>query len=438
LIILGIPFFLISLLLLIYNHHFTGNFFVFPQDIYFFIREPYKFCHRLGIGKGCPNTEGLFLPKEGLTWTYAFWVMFTRISLVLFNVVSTPLLLLFLPLIFIFKKSKYIFISSFFLTYFIGYFFFYLPGNLFGPRYFSEVVILLLIPVSEGFFLVFDKSNKIGKSFVSAIPIAGLIMFLITILPTIIKRDSNRFWDTGNLVSKIINKNHIKNSIIFMPKYYPAEFLNYQTNPPFDSNGNLILKNLGKENFYIAEYYLSKGNYKNAYVVDYEEKSQNKVQITELYKTTPFEIWIEFEDKRKPLTGKPDYEVNFATSEVGKKKFFPIKKLNSIIDLSNDSSLAIYFNKLTDKSYYDFSHPILSEGNYQVRFGFISDFCGNNFDFFINNKKITEFSNFSTQQKYSQITFSAHLNKGINYFKIIPKKNNQCIVADYIFLKKVN
>ncbi len=438
LIILATPFSIMVLLLLIYNYHFTGSFFKFPQDIYFLIREPYKFCHRLGIGKGCPNTEGIYLPKTGLTWTYAFWVMFTRISLVLFNVVSTPLLFLFLPLIFVVKRSKYLFISSFFLFYFIGYFFFYLPGNLFGPRYFSEVVILLLIPISEGFFLLFDKSNKVGKSFTAAIPIAGLLMFSITILPTIIKRDSHRFWNTGDLIAKTIKKNRIKNSLIFIPSQYPAEFLNLQTKPPFDKNGNLILKDLGKENSFVAEYYFTKGNYKNAYVVDYEEKSKNKIQITELFKTTPFKIWIEFEDKRKPLTGKPDYAVNFATSEARKKKFYPIKTIKSNIDLSRDSSLAIYFKKLTPQSYYDFSHPILSEGEYFFRFGFISDFCGNDFDFYVNNKKIVKFSNYSKQQKYSQISFYARLKKGINTFKLVPKKNKECIIADYIFMKKVD
>ena len=95
-VIFTIPFIFIGFLLMFYNYFYTGNPMLFPQDVYFFIREPYKFCHRMGFGKGCPNTEGDYLPKEGLTPKYAFWVSFARLTLLNFNLVGHPLIFIFL------------------------------------------------------------------------------------------------------------------------------------------------------------------------------------------------------------------------------------------------------------------------------------------------------------------------------------------------------
>jgi len=155
-----IPFIFTGFLLLFHNYFYTGHPTLFPQDVYFFTREPYPFCHRLGIGKGCPNTEGDFLPAEGLTFSYAFWVAFTKITLMNFNLSGHPLIFIFVALSFVFAFRKSIELALFFIIFFAGYYFFYLPGNLFGPRYLAETASLLLILAGIAFFKIFDAQKR--------------------------------------------------------------------------------------------------------------------------------------------------------------------------------------------------------------------------------------------------------------------------------------
>ena len=120
-VVFTLPFIFVGFLLMLYNFFYTGNPFVFPQDVYFFIREPYKFCHRMGFGKGCPNTEGDFLPEEGLTPKYAFWVSFARLTLLNFNLVGHPLIFVFLIASFFYSFRKSLEMSMFFLIFLIDF-----------------------------------------------------------------------------------------------------------------------------------------------------------------------------------------------------------------------------------------------------------------------------------------------------------------------------
>ncbi|HNT28290.1 MAG TPA: hypothetical protein PKH10_08955, partial [bacterium] len=84
-----------ALMLLGYNRAVTGEWFVFPQDIYFAVTEESARCHRIGLGTGCRHLNGLFLPPEGLTVKYAFFVTMTRLSMLLYKTTLHPLMFLF-------------------------------------------------------------------------------------------------------------------------------------------------------------------------------------------------------------------------------------------------------------------------------------------------------------------------------------------------------
>lgn len=423
-----IPFIFTGLLLMLHNWFYTGAPFLFPQDVYFSIREPHPLCHRLGLGKGCPNTEGDFLPDEGLTFAYAAKVAFTKITLLNFHLSGHPLIFIFLIISFLFTFRKSIMFSSFFIIFFAGYYFFYLPGNLFGPRYLAETASLLLIPAGIGFYQVLDPLKRLLRPFVIAIPLSILIFLTTTIMPALISQFSDAFWDTDRAVERAIEKENIKNSIVFVPNKYSSVFLNLMDKPPYDRHGNLILLNLEKENLYAAAYFMEKGNFEGAYVIDYYSKIKVRTSVTPLYSYVRDSIHFEFEDKRLPKTGKPDYGVNFAMSEEEYKKYYPVKQLTA--DVSGGSVFAMRFDELTEMSYYDFSHPLLEEGEYTIELFYVSDDCGSDYIFEIDGKPAGNFSSYSQTQFRNSVKVKKHLTAGNHYFKLIPQRMKSCLMLD--------
>ncbi|MCK5808255.1 hypothetical protein KAH37_04630 [bacterium] len=427
-----LPFILVGFGVMFYNFHFTGEFLKFPQDIYFMIREPLAHCHRLGIGKGCPNTEGIYLPDGGLTWSYAFWVAYTRLTLLLFNVTTHPYILLFISLGYFLKAKRFLFIAALFFSYFVGYFFFYLPGNLFGPRYFTEVVLLLLIPAAYGFIWTVRHINFVGKSAVIALQLSVFVLFSYTIMPALTKSYSERFWRTDRVVEHFIEDMKIKNSVLFIPPYYAATFLNLMENPPHDRHGNLILLDRDRENRYAAAWYIEKGGYDSAFVFDYYPESKSLLLSEELIDLTPEQVYIEFEDKRLPLTGVPDYGVTYAMSETDDKRFFPVKHLDDTLSLSNGSAFAMHFRKITEKSYYDFTYPLLIEGLYDISMRYLITECAGDFSFEVNGEKVADFSSGPGRQRGTTLDMQVKLRHGVNNFKIAAHSENSCLVLDFI------
>ena len=429
-VIFTLPFIFIGFLLMFYNYFYTGNPMVFPQDIYFLIREPYPFCHRMGFGKGCPNTEGDFLPAEGLTPKYAFWVSFARLTLLNFNLVGHPLIFVFLIASFFYSFRKSLEMSMFFLIFFIGYFFFYLSGNLFGPRYFSEVASLLLIPCGFAFFSIVDSVKKWAKPLVIALPAAIFLFLATTIMPMFLTSFSDAFWSTDREVERAIEREGIENSVLFVPAIYGSVFLNLMKKPPYDDRGNLILLDLGEENFYAAAYFMDKHRFDGAYLIDYYPKLAEKTAVTPLFEATRGKMIFEFENKRLPKTGRPDYGVNFSMSEEEDKKFYPVKEISEFV--SNESVYAMRFDKLNEMSYYDFTHPIIEEGEYEFNLFYLADKCGVDAELFIDGESVGVFSGYSPFQTRRVFSITHHFNSGNHVFKVVPKKGNSCIMLDSV------
>ncbi len=421
--------------LLLYNHTMTGDPFLFPQDVYFSVIEPVPHCHRIGMGTGCPNTEGRFLPAEGLTLDYAYWVTYTRLTLMLFNVTGHPYPFLFLAVAFLFGLRRSLFLSSFFLCFFAGYFFFYLPGNLFGPRYFTEVTMLLLIPAAFGIVMTARKLPRRLRPLIAAVPIAGMLFVDGFIMPELIDRYNDRFWATDRSFEEAIAEHRIVDSVVFVPESHHAMMLNTQTRPPFDAYGNLIVKDLGRENYYGAAYFMEKYGLKNAYVIDYYPKLRNLAVVEELAEFRLRDIWIEFENKGRPLTGKPAYATPVA---VGLKlNHLPFAVLDDKLDFSNDVGYAVLFGELSPESYYDLSHPILDPGTYELTVEFLGAPCGGSFSLTVNDSKVLDFSAFDADYVFHKVRTQAPLTAGKNRFSFVPHNGQSCLVLDYIRLRKV-
>ena len=435
-VVFTLPFIFIGLLLMSYNFFYTGNPMLFPQDVYFFIREPYKFCHRMGFGKGCPNTEGDFLPPERLTPKYAFWVAFARLTLLNFNLVGHPLIFVFLIASFFYSFRKSLEISMFFLIFFVGYFFFYLSGNLFGPRYFSEVASLLLIPCGYAFFSIRNSVPKYVKPFITALPAAIFLFLVTTIMPPFLTNFSDAFWTTDREVERAIERENIRNSVVFVPPLYGSVFLNLMKKPPYDDRGNLILLDLGEENFYAAAYFMDKKPFEGAYLIDYYPKLADKTSVTPLFEVTRGKMIFEFENKRLPKTGEPDYGVNFSMSEEEKKKFYPVEELSVFV--SNEAVFAMRFDKLTEKSYYDFTHPIIEAGEYEFNLFYVADKCGTEAEFFIDGESVGNFSSKSKFQERRIFSITHYFDSGNHIFKVVPKSGNSCMMLDSVEAEIIN
>jgi len=430
----ALPFVLGGTGLLIYNLAMTGHPLVFPQDIYFSVIEPRPFCHRLGLGTGCPDTEGEFLPPEGLTFQYAFWVAYTRLTLLLFNVTGHPYPFLFLAAAFFFALRRSLFLFSFFGAFFVGYFFFYLPGNLFGPRYFSEVIMLLLIPAAYGIVESARRLPRMAKPLVAAFPIAGVVFVSAFIMPELTERYSDRFWVTDRSFEEAIARENIRNSIVFVPESYHAMFLNTQKSPPFDDRGNLILKDLGRENHYAAAYYMEKGHFRNAHVIDYYPRQRNLTIVEELAEFRLNDIWMELEHKGRPLTGRPAYVTRVAAGV--KLRNLPFPSLDEHLDFSGDKGLAILFGTLDKDSYYDFTVPILDPGEYEGTLEYLGISCGGFVSLTANGAPVTTFSTYDEGETFAAVHFTTTLTAGTNRFVLTPEHGQTCLVLDYLRLKK--
>ena len=421
--------------LLLFNHAMTGNPLLFPQDLYFSIIEPVPHCHRIGMGTGCPNTEGKFLPPEGLTLDYAYWVTYTRLTLMLFNVTGHPYIFLFLALSFLFSLRRGLFLASFFLSFFAGYFFFYLPGNLFGPRYFTEVTMLLLIPAAFGIVMITRKTPRRFRPLIAAFPLAGMLFIAGIIMPELLERYSDRFWTTDRSFEEAITQKGITQSVVFVPATYHAMLLNTQTRPPFDDHGNLIVKDLGRENLYGAAYFMEKYALKNAYVIDYYPKLRNLTVVEELAEFRLNDMWIEFENKGRPLSGKPAYATPVSVGF--KLTHLPFAKLDENLDFSNDRGYTVLFGALSPDSYYDISHPILDPGTYELTVDILGAPCGGSFSLTVNDAPVLDFSAFDEEYRFQKVQVSAPLTAGNNRISFVPRTGQSCLILDYIRLRKV-
>lgn len=297
--------------LLIYNWIYTGNPFIFKQDIYFNYSEPVDFCHRFGLGTGCPNSNWIDMPKEGVTWSYAFMVSYRRLSPLVINLFLHPFTLLFAVAAFILAKTKddmrnlvYLFIL-FFIS-FGGYFFFFFDGNVFGPRYLYEVSFFLIILIAYGFNAI--SSFKIGKTLSASLIVGALIFQLFYVYPELYKSYEKGFWDVDAKLGEAVKKAGLKNAVVFVsPKALYGSGFTLMDVSDIDKNDIIYARDLGtKQNRRMMFAYPDR----DFYMAKFRRPFHNvePPDITKLEKEVDTgEMRIEMEDKALPLKGVPDY-----------------------------------------------------------------------------------------------------------------------------------
>ena len=416
--------------LLYYNSIYTGDPLLFKQDVFFNYSEPRNFCHRFGLGTGCPRSNWIELPLEGLTFFHAMIVSYRRLSPLIMNLFLHPLMFCLLPFAFAFVKNKkdfgnLFFLFMIFLTNFIGYFFFYFDGNVFGPRYLYETSFFLLIifaysvrMIAEGAFSK-KNVNKMLKILVLSLICTGAVYQTVYIVPALKKSYERGFWNIDAKLRDAVEQAGIREGIVFV-----APFTMYGSGYAlmdfghFESNRILYVRDFGeKQNRRIMFEYPGRKYYLARF--KYLEHNTELPEITEMFPPVDNgEIHVEMEDKFYPLTGVPDYCNTFPERSY-LDKYLEMEPPYQYL-VPNQFILFCRFVNL--EQYYDFKQKVNKSGDYEIRVRGLQGKEMGRFDIFIDGKKVSQLDFYAEEKKMTEISFNMHLEKGMRDFRIVPRE----------------
>ena len=435
--------------LLYYNSIYTGDPLIFKQDLFFNYSEPRSFCHRFGLGTGCPRSNWIELPMEGLTFSHAVLVSYRRLSPLIMNLFLHPLTFLLLPFAFAFAKNKkdfsnLLFLILIFAVNFGGYFFFYFDGNVFGPRYLYETSFFLLIIFAYSCSMIVDGAfsnknlNKVLKILLFSIFSAGAVYQMLYIVPALQKSYERGFWNIDAKLKVAIDMAGIKEGVVFIGPFtmYGSGYALMDFGH-FENNKIIYVRDFGdKQNRRIMfdypgrKYYLAK--------FKYNEHNTELPEITELFPPEDNgEIHVEMEDKFYPLTGSPDYCNTFPERSYLDKYL----EMTPPYELILPGQFLMFCRFVNLEQYYDFQQKINKSGEYENRVRGIQGRAMGNFDLFIDGKKVTELNFFAdTEDRMTDFSFNARLEKGMRDFRIVPRelvsKYNYFMIDSFDFVPK--
>ena len=434
--------------LLYYNSIYTGDPLIFKQDIFFNYSEPRKFCHRFGLGTGCPYSNGVELPPEGLTFANAFLVSNYRLSSLIMNLFLHPMILIMLPLAFVFAKNrsdldKLILLFAVFFVNLAGYFFFYYHGNAFGPRYLYETSFFLIVILSYTFCRISEgvfKKNKLNKAvkilMFSLISAAALYQTFFA-LPALKESYDKSFWNVSADLKKALDAAGIREGVVFVAPFtmYGSGYAQMD-HGHFENNKIIYVRDLGvKQNRRIMFEYPGK----KYYWARFRNMLNNTEppEINEIFapKDTG-EIHVDLENKSFPLTGRPDF-----------CQVFPeLSYLDQYLDMEPPYQYLVKYQFLLfcrfvdTEQYYDFKQKVNKSGYYEIRvYGLQGKEMGN-FDLLIDGKKAATLDFHADEKKLNSISLDAYLDKGMHDFRIAPRelvsRHNYFMIDYFDFVPK--
>ncbi|MBO4699361.1 hypothetical protein J5690_07105 [bacterium] len=442
-----VPFLFFGGLLCCYNSFFTGEPFVFTQDVVFNLLDLKDFCHRPGLGKGCFFTSRFedSLPFTGTTIPYLASISFLRLNSFVHRITFHQIMLLFIfPAIFSkpYKYFPYYFTPLCALAF---YFWFFIEGNYAGPRYLLESGAMILIAAACGFAEVFECLNgkdtpfsKVCAVLMNGIFVGMLVFFTFCVLPLFLTRTP--FGDNPKELKKVIAENKIENSIVLIPFYFgfhSESILKIQDNPPFDSRGNLIMYSLGTLDENILKFY-SEQDFKEVWRI--EISSENNLERT--YSATKLGFkkddgvsYINFMAKYLPLSGEPHFI--FGPVSTGNK--FTEDFLGYYTPEKSDFfGIAVVFGEPDGKNYFLAEHTMAQDGIYDVKLNFVPTKCTTRFNIEINGVESAVFDNEKHESDTvpKTLEFSAEMRKGKNSIKFVPEANGCLILGNAVLQKR--
>ena len=449
------PFIVTGFILMAYNRFFTGDPFIFTQDILFNAMDLKEFCHRPGLGKGCNMVAPMrnWTPVEGTTIPFLAHISYLRINGFIHWITFHPLMLLFIFPAIISKPYKY------FLYYFTPlcalcfYFWFFLEGNYFGPRYLMESGAMILIPAACGFVEIYnklinkkDKLPKIAAVSMHGFVAGALIFFMFFSFPLFPKKLPGLH--NPAVIEKIIEENNIKNSIVMLPFHLLFHFesiLRLQKNPPFDEHGNLIIYSRGEKSDDNIRKYYSEKDFEAVWKIEIVNEDipgnplSNRIFRAE---KIPFleddgRYYTNFGHKMIPSDGSPQmvYVMDNSYNKILEDILGPYRSDNFKFD---DQGIFIIFGEKAGQNYYGFEQSVKSEGTYDARITMIPTKCTPDFSIEINGAKsgvYTHENNENDGLPYI-LEFDGKMKSGKNKLKIVPHSNGCLILSDMILQKR--
>ena len=441
------PFLFFGGLLCCYNWFFTGEPFVFTQDVLFNFLDLKDFCHRPGLGKGCfftSNYDGN-LPPTGTTIPFLAHISFLRLNSFVHRITFHHIMMLFIFPAIISKPYKYFPYYFTPLCAIAFYFWFFIEGNFSGPRYLMESGAMILILAACGFVetceYLFNKNKRFSKLAalsLSGMPVGLIVFFSFFVLPSFCYKMP--FFDNPEELKKTINENKIENSIVFTHfqfLFQPDSILKIQDNPPFDRHGNLIIYSLGKLDENILKFYSEK-DFKEVWKIDVVSESSDQRRTYSATKLGFLDndnvYYIDFMAKNMPTSGLPKF-VSGVMGQGNKftEDFFgyhPSEK--SVL-----WGVGIVFGEPDSKNYYDVEHTLKEDGIYNIELIFVPTECTPNFHVEINGIKSASYNN-SNKEDLSlpqSLEFTAAMRKGKNTIKFVPEANG-CLILGNAVLQK--
>ncbi len=414
--------------LLLYNAHYTGDPLLFKQDPYFNYSEPNDFCHRFGIGHGCPHSNWTVLPEEGLTWAHAAYVTFRRLSPLLVNTFPHPLFFLLIPLAFFLGGAgalrKVAFFTTLFLSTVTGYFFFYFDGNVFGPRYYYETAFYLPLLAACGMMVLNERILHGAPSRFITAPLAGfaaagVIFTILLILPPLFARYAKGFWGVERSLSETIGQMGITNAVVFVSdEELIGSGFAVMHHDDWDKNEVIYVRDLGdRSNSALMHYYRDRRFFRARYAK--LQANDDPPMVTPLTEPElpPTYLVSEMEDKRYPLRGEPDY----CNEYPGRADLLRYIAIPHPAQLGIDFSKKAFFCRFRDPDeFYTFGQNIFVSGPYTLTVVGVSGPAMGRFRFIVDGQVagILDFTGSSYQKAIR--TLAVDLSAGFHLFRIEP------------------
>lgn len=445
-----LPFIVFGVILAGYNWFFTGNPFIFTQDVVFNTLDLKDFCHRPGLGKGCTIVSPVNAPDPltGTTIPFLARISFLRLNNFVHRITFHQIALLFIFPAIILKPYKYFLYCFTPLCALAFYFWFFIEGNYAGPRYLIESGAMILIAAACGFVELLEylrnKNNKLSEwsaVFLKAVLIGSAVFFTFFIMPSFFYRNFGS--DNPEKIKKLIENNHIENSIVLLPEHGDFHFesiLKFHKNPPFDEHGNLVVYSKGKMDENLLKYY-TKDDFKSVWKIEIESEEyyqQRNFRAKELgFLENDGVSYVNFGKKITPTDGQPTLAYILTNSYNKIAEDFLGHYLSEGFKF-DEVGLFIIFGELKEDGYYGFEHSLKDAGEYNFRLTMIPTHCTSDFYIEVNGIKSATYSHENNENDGlpHRIDFSAEMKNGKNKFKIVPESRGCLILSDMVLQKR--
>ncbi len=434
--------------LFLYNAHYTGDPLLFKQDPYFDVSEPNEFCHRFGIGSGCPNSNWTVLPAEGLTWSHAFYVTYRRLSPLLLNTFVHPFLFLLVPAAFLLYRNgrpkRELFLGTFFLSSVAGYFFFYFDGNVFGPRYYYETTFFLIALAALGLTALAERLALLRRGMLATAALGGFsvaapLTAAVLVIPPLFAAYSLGFWKVEKSLSESVEKLGLHNAVVFVDheELIGSGFVVMQ-HDDWEKNDIIYVRDLGiRPNSALMHHFAAQG--RSFHRARYE-RIQGNVRPPVIEPVTEIElpehyIVAEMEDKRYPLRGEPDY-CNTYPNRPDLDKYSALPPPGA---LGIGFSKSAFFCRFRDPGeYYTFGQQIAVGGRYALDFVGVTGPEMGRFRLFVDGRPVGSVD--LTGERHEKVVrrLETELAPGFHFLRLEPEETSRDIyfLLDFVeFLK---